>query len=121
LVVVVMTVVWCYQSSRLFQALVQHYQEEGWWPLLNDVLESALVCEQDLANAPGYFTYALQLLPAGSAHLTYHQKAMLTLPLLTLFIDSCTEMTASLKRKQQIQANIVAALVVRTPSMYLTR
>jgi hypothetical protein len=74
----------CYQSSRLFQALVQHYQEEGWWPLLNDVLESALVCEQDLANAPGYFTYALQLLPAGSAHLTCHQKAMSALPLLTL-------------------------------------
>ncbi|ELR24645.1 uncharacterized protein ACA1_172710, partial [Acanthamoeba castellanii str. Neff] len=71
-------------AEPLFQALVQHYQEEGWWPLLNDVLESALVCEQDLANAPGYFTYALQLLPA--------------------------EMTGSLKRKQQIQANIVAAL-----------
>ncbi len=115
------TVVWCYQSSRLFQALVQHYQEEKWWPLLNDVLESALVCEQDLANAPGYFTYALQLLPAGSAHLPCHQNAMPALPLLTLFIGSCTEMTGSLKRKQQIQANIVAALVVRTPSLYLMR
>ena len=115
------TVVWCYQSSRLFQALVQHYQEEKWWPLLNDVLESALVCEQDLANAPGYFTYALQLLPAGSAHLPCHQKCNVSIAAADPFTGSGTEMTGSLKRKQQIQANIVAALVVRTPSMYLTR
>jgi hypothetical protein len=104
-------------SSRLFQGLVQHYHAEGWWPLLNDVLESALVCEQNLSNAEGYYTYALQLLPSGT-------RSLQRLPLLPIRNAVGTpsahaqqrlyaEMTGTPKRKQQIQADITAAITVR--------
>lgn len=71
---------------RLFESLVLSYKQDGWRSLLNNVLESALICEQQVHDTRAFFNYALQLLSSGNSLFVVRVSTMQTL---TKYVKKC--------------------------------